>query len=612
MGMHLCSPGSRLLPNHTAAALPTTNNAPRHFGRFELRQMLGRSHASSIWVALDPRLQQDVLLCVPRAQPRGLTEMDAWMQDAQLGSRLKHPRLSEVLEVSAQDGWPFVSYVRAQSVSLFERLSSGPSLPPLDSVVILCDVLEGVAYAHEAGVAHQDIALHNVLIDQSGHATVAGLSAGLAPLAPGQQSPRHHGRQQIREAAERDVLMVGLLAYRILANSPALDEPDLGSAATRIGTEIVRLPWTTPHPVPETLRAIVNRATDRQQRQRYLNARTLLSALQGWIKTNSQDAGGPLALLLDRLNAVGALPGRPHTERALIGTLSQESLRVDDFVDIIVKNPALCWEMLRAVNVATYQSQSADDGVTTLSRAVILLGQQGLRKVASGVRPWPGALGAIGALGAQTSQSGEAGSQPVLELGKELHQTCLAGHIARLLAPFSISDEEASVTAMSQRLGWLLVLYHFPEEAAQIKRLMLPGPPANADSTTPTLGMTIEAATGAVLGVNLDDLTAAVLKHWGLHERLIQAARPLGRSAPVRTPSSPEDSLRAVASLANEMVNAAALGPQKAGQALNQVYARYARALALSAKECNLTLEHAMRLVDANGAAPGATGLSPA
>lgn len=579
-----------------AAVSPPTTTAPRYFGRFELRQMLGRSHASGTWLALDPRLQQEVLLCVPRAQPQNDKERDAWTQEVLSGARLKHPQLAEVLEVSSHDGWPFVSCVRGQGVTLSERVASGPPPPPIEVVTMVCDILEGLAYAHEAGVAHQDLALHNVLVDKTGHARVAGLSCSLAPLAPGEFARAAYGRQQIRQAAERDVLMVGLLMYRLLVNSPALDDPDLGHAASRIGSEIVRLPWTTPHPVPETLRAIVNRATDRQHRQRYLNARTLLSALRGWIKTNADDAGGPLALLLDRLNSVGALPGRPHTERALVGTLSQESLRVDDFVDIIVKNPALCWEMLRAVNVASYRSQTVDDGVTTLSRSVMLLGQQGLRKLASSVRAWPGALGA------QTSLSGEDGQQAISALDKELRLTCLAGHIARLMAPFSISDEEASVSAMSQRLGWLLVLYHFPDEAAQIQHLMQPGPPAEEGSTAPTPGMSIEAAAGAVLGVNLDDLSAAVMKHWGLHERLLHACRPLSRSTPVRTPTTPEDTLRVVASLANEMTQTQLLEPQKAAQALHQVYLRYARALGLTAKECNLTLEHAMRLVD--GGAP--------
>ena len=575
------------------ADTPPKPSAPKMFGRFELRQMLGRSHASGTWLAFDPRLQQEVLLCVPRAQPQGEAEKDAWTQDVLGGARLRHPRLPEALEVGNHDGWPFVSYARGQTQSLAERVSAGSPLTPLESVGAVCDVLEGLAYAHEAGVAHRDIGLHNVLIDKTGHAQTIAMSCGLAPLAPGETQRKQLGRHEIRQEAERDVLMVGLLLYRLLANSPALDDPDLAHAARRVGQEIVRLPWTTPHPVPETLRAIVNRATDRQNRQRYLNARTLLNALQGWIKTNAQDSGGPLALLLDRLNTVGSLPGRPGTERALIGTLSEESLRVDDFVDVIVKNPSLTWEMLRAVNVASYQANSADEGVTTLSRAIMLLGQQGLRRVAGAVRTWPGALGAQNSMAA----SGSAGAEAIEDLNTALRQACLAGHIARLMAPFSINDEEASITAMSQHLGWLPLLYHFPEESSQIKRLMQPGPsPEPGEPTTP--GMTRQAAVGAVLGVNVDDLTVAVLKHWGLHERLQHAARALPVTTPVRTPGTPEETLRAVASLANEIVATTTLDTQKAPQALHQTYLRYARALGLTVKECGLTLEHATRLVD--------------
>jgi HD-like signal output (HDOD) protein len=591
------------LPPSMVAATPPTPTAPKHFGRFELQQMLGRSHGSSTWLAIDPRLKQEILLCVPRAQPRGVSERDAWAQDVKSAGRLKHPRLAEVLEIGEHEGWPFVSYARGQSASLAEKLSSGTPPTPLEVAVMISDVLEGLAYAHEAGVAHEDIGLHNVFVDKGGRAQLGALCAGLATLAPGEQPKPRHGLQQSRLAAERDVLMVGLLMYRLLANSPALDDTDLASAANRVGLEIVRLPWTTPHPIPETLRAIVNRATDRQHRQRYLNARTLLSALLGWIKTNSQESGGPLLLLLDRLNSVGTLPARPNTERALIGALSAEMLRVDDFVDVIVKNPSLCWELLRSVNVASYKSHSNDEGVTTLSRAVLLLGQQGIRRVAGAVRPWPGALGA------QTSLAGEGAQEAIDDLDAALRVTCLAGHIARLMAPFSINDEEASLAAMSQNLGALLILYHFPDEAAQIKRLMQPGPPAEPEGP-PTPGMTMEGAAGAVLGVNVSDLTIAVMKHWGFHERLQQAARPLSRSAPVRNPISVEETLRCVASLANEVTSTMSMEPVKAAQALHNVYLRYARGLGLTTKECTLTLEQAIRLVD--GRKRKAPAVSPA
>ena len=91
----------------------------------------------------------------------------------------------------------------------------------------------------------------------------------------------------------------------------------------------------------------------------------------------------------------------------------------------------------------------------------------------------------------------------MLALEEELRRACLAGAIARLMAPFSISDEEASLAAMSQRLGWLLMRYHFPEEAAQMHRLMQPAPP-NESGESASPGMSAEAAAGAVLGVDLD------------------------------------------------------------------------------------------------------------
>jgi HD-like signal output (HDOD) protein len=314
-------------------------------------------------------------------------------------------------------------------------------------------------------------------------------------------------------------------------------------------------------------------------------------------------------LLLDRLNTVGALPGRPLVDRALQTALLADTLRVDDFVDVLVKNPALVWELLRAVNVASIRNNSADEGVTMLSRAVMLLGQQGMRRVAGSVRAWPGALGA------QASRSDVDGNLAIKELNAALRLSCLAGHIARLMSPFSIHDEEASITAMSQRLGWLLTLYHFPDEAAQIRKLMLAGPPAEAGGPT-TPGMALEAAASAVLGINLDDLSAAVMKHWGLHERLIQAARPLARNTPVRHPSSIDETLRTVASLANELADTIALEPAKAVPAVHQVFLRYARALELGAKECNETIERAIRLVDAplpgEPAASGAAGVNPA
>jgi hypothetical protein len=130
-----------------------------------------------------------------------------------------------------------------------------------------------------------------------------------------------------------------------------------------------------------------------------------------------------------------------------------------------------------------------------------------------------------------------------------------------------------------------------------MKRLMLAGPPAEQGGP-PTPGMSAEGAAAAVLGINLDELTQAVLKHWGWDERLAQAARPLSRTAGVRHPASVEETLRTVASLANEIASTPAMDVPKAVSAMHQIQLRYARALNLEARECQATLDHAIKLID--------------
>src|SRR5690606_4252241 len=127
---------------------------------------------------------------------------------------------------------------------LLERLQANEPAPTVLEVVgWMIDILEAVAYSHEAGAAHKDLQLHNVLIDANNHALVAGMSVGVQ--AGGAVVGVTSSRVTQRAVAERDVLMAGLMLHRLLAGRPALDDADLGSAAERIGLELVRLPWNT-------------------------------------------------------------------------------------------------------------------------------------------------------------------------------------------------------------------------------------------------------------------------------------------------------------------------------------------------------------------------------
>ena len=50
-----------------AHATPTTKPNPvRVFGRYQLRQLLAKGSATMAWLAFDPRLDQEVMLTMPR------------------------------------------------------------------------------------------------------------------------------------------------------------------------------------------------------------------------------------------------------------------------------------------------------------------------------------------------------------------------------------------------------------------------------------------------------------------------------------------------------------------------------------------------------------------
>jgi eukaryotic-like serine/threonine-protein kinase len=520
--------------------------------------------------------------------------MERWQEEVKSAARLNHPNLAHVVDVGVQDHWPYVAVDRALGVTLPEWLATHPNPAPLDSVAWLCGALQGVAFAHEAGAAHGDLQLHHLVIGENGQVRVMALAAAGAAALAADEAARTNDRGMAldpnrlraqRQLAERDVLACGLLLQTVLTGQPPLEEHDTSMAMSRLpplGKEMIRLPWTTPHPIPEALRAIANRTTASQERQRYLSARTLLQALEGWRAAEAQDNGGPLPLLLDRIRTIGHLPAMPGVGGRVARLTAKEGQRTDEMAEQILQDMALSFELLRMVNSAQVQGTqvSGNGPVLTIRRAIALVGVNGIRQAANQLRIWPGPL----------TPSGAEAMQRTIERAR------LAGHTAQVLAPAGYDPEVIYLVAVLQSLGRLLVQYHFPDEAEQIWQLMRPvPPPANAEPGTPEQpGMTEAGASYAVLGVDIESLGAAVARHWGLGEEVQHMIHRLPRDKPARAPDGDGDVLRTVASAANDAVDAVSLLPAaRIAHGLSLVAQRYGRALEVSARDLQEALQAA-------------------
>lgn len=541
----------------------------RGFGRFELRALLSKSARSLIWLVFDPRHGQELMLCMPREKPNSAPALEHWLRMAHGVERLQHPHLAPPFEIGQVENWPFVAYERALGETLDERLARQSAPLPIDAAGWVAQLLEGLAFAHEAGHAHRDIQCASLVIDAADKVRLIGLEVA-QEMVPANADFNTVTRRAVRESAEEDVLCVGLLLHRILSGRPVLEQNDLQAVVQQmqpLGRELVRLGWETPHPIPDPLRVICNRATDRQTRQRYHLARSFLRALDGWRQAAAHDDGGPIVLLLDKLQRVGHLPTTISGLHRFTAGSGLEAQHVSALSEFVLKDMALSLELVRRVNNALRQSGHVGETILNMQRAIQMLGLDGLQYAANALKPWPGPLQPVAA-------------EMLRQLMARVTKAC---QVAQALRPAGYDGEVVHLITLMQNLGRLLVQYHFPEDAQQIRQLMVPPEPTEEQPNPPA--MSEQAAAYAVLGCDLDTLGAAVARHWGLGDELLHMIRRAPLDAPVHPPRSDADALRLTASLANELVDALGRPEAKRRAAVEVATRRYAKALGLGLRE---------------------------
>jgi eukaryotic-like serine/threonine-protein kinase len=159
-----------------ADGAPAPGRAVRHFGRFQLLALLGRSTRTMAWRVDDPRTRQELILVLPRQQPGDALE--GWRAAVRKASRLKHPNLAAVVETDVVDGWPYAAYDPRDAPTLAERLA-GDGLPPAGVAAWGQRLLEGLAFAHDGGVAHHDVQPYLVLLADNGQPRLIGTEVAL-------------------------------------------------------------------------------------------------------------------------------------------------------------------------------------------------------------------------------------------------------------------------------------------------------------------------------------------------------------------------------------------------------------------------------------------------
>lgn len=544
----------------------------RTFGDYGLLRLLGRSSLTIAWLAVEQSTGVIVRL-LASTQPIGDPQArNRCVEEAQRAARLLHPRITPVRRVGCVDRFPFLACEAEPGDVEPPSLTTG--VLSLDDLVRRGhDLVDGLAYLHEAAMVHGDIGQHTVMVDATGRLRLWGCGLGHAvslarqmpPPAGTPKSPRAAtaGAPGLGYLLAREIAASGLLIQHWLLGRAPVGEPDMPTLVTQMTTLDLRLPPDVPQPVPVSLRLILNRSIDLHPQRRFVHARSFERVLGTWRQTQLLGGNGFDAVLAEHIRRGGHLPARPMLSQRVNLIASMEKQRLDTVVDVLLEDIGLSLGLLRSGNSADAAAITADEPVLTVTRAMHLMGTAGLRRVASGMKQWPGTLKPMG----------------VRTLENAMQRALLAGHLAEALVPAGLDAEAAMLAAQCQHLGLLLAAYHFPEELQQIGRLRAAG---DVGSGHP---ISEETATLAVLGVDLFGLTEAFLRLWGLNESLRQRLRPIPLDRQVLSPSTPAGWIKLVASCANEIVTVTELPAPAQPDALTAVLNRYHTALALDTEQ---------------------------
>ena len=204
-------------------------------------------------------------------------------------------------------------------------------------------------------------------------------------------------------------------------------------------------------------------------------------------------------------------PRRQLRDRALVASCPTR----------ILKDFALTNKLLKLVNTAFYGQFSGT--ISTVSRAVVILGFENVRQVAVTL-----------ALFEHLQNKSQA-----LQLREEILASYFTGLLGReLVSEAGMHDgEEAFICALFHSLGRLVTAYYLHEEFQEICRLQR------------AQGLDEARASAQVLGLSFEDLGIGVGAAWHFPERLLHSMRRV-TDEKVRRPTNTDERLRALAELA--------------------------------------------------------------
>ncbi|MGO9377399.1 MAG: HDOD domain-containing protein [Dissulfurispiraceae bacterium] len=226
--------------------------------------------------------------------------------------------------------------------------------------------------------------------------------------------------------------------------------------------------------------------------------------------------------LIARMNQHGDFPAMTQTITLLNKLKSSGEMSSEDLSNVILKDYALTLKILRLINSVGFVQFGE---VTTISRAIMLLGFENIRNIALTLLLY--------------EHIGGSSGKKVKEL---LMRSICSGLLAQNIAEETkfVNVEEAFICSLFHTFGKIMVAFYMPEKAEEIMKLCT------------EKGSTEEIAAMSVLGSSYETLGMEIAEKWNFPKKIIVTMKKI-RPSDIRPGSSEIERFCLISNISNEV-----------------------------------------------------------
>ncbi|PWM67984.1 MAG: Stk1 family PASTA domain-containing Ser/Thr kinase [Eubacteriales Family XIII. Incertae Sedis bacterium] len=260
-------------------------------GRYELTEKIGEGGMAVVYKGRDRLLNRYVAIKILKPEfARDAKFIESFRRESQAAASLSHPNIVNIYDVGREGNIHYIVMELIEGSILSDLIKEHGALDWKRAVEITKQIARALSFAHANHIIHRDVKPHNIMITQSGTAKITdfGIAKVLSSSNVGENtgtvmgSVHYFSPEQARGGyidEKSDIYSLGIVLYEMLTGKVPFDGENPVAVALMHINDAMTPPRELNPEIPLSVEAVVMKATDKIQINRYATADEMLKAL---------------------------------------------------------------------------------------------------------------------------------------------------------------------------------------------------------------------------------------------------------------------------------------------------------------------------------------------